>query len=503
MNKKNYSLTACKNTPKERNFIGSVFLRKVLSVIFIFSAIYLYPSAYPFIYIPGMFDNGDLFNKDYSVVETLNNESGFYFENYFKDGFDYNEYLIETGSSIVDSKYNRLSVANLLGEHRRNISLTLMSERFFSFMKGRASRGKILNNIIRYKGNDFSGYLEIENKNIYFNGIVEEVWAKYGSKVYYSKSGKDFRVSFKETLNYYENRNYYFEKHEDIKFNIVCHSSGGLAVRYYIKKCLEENTPHHINKIINLSVPQNGARMNYRLKDAFPELIDDAINSIYENKYSKSIVLNETEFKYSDLIKKSNLSMLYGDSKSSERMRKIVGDYILYHIPFDGYRGVLGFDPALKDLHPESRYLSKIRNNFIPSEIDVYNYRVTKPYSKMFENVAGYLRLELNDGVVDFRDTDTSYITSGNYVQDIAVDAANHIPFPYIKPLYELNNTIDKFYPFLSILVKRPVKRKDGVVLIEALFHAIMEEFDFNLKRFLVEEDYSVIDYFADNPVKF
>jgi len=477
----------------------------VFFLVFFVSLQVVSAKTYPFLYIPGMFDNGDLFNDEYAVAKTLNSVDGFYYTTYFSTGNVYDKEPLIIGSSIVNTKFQRLSVANLLGPRRQNISLYTMTDRLFAHIQGKSPRGKLLQCITRYKGNDFSGSVMRNGVSIQYRGLIEELWVKYGKDVSYQKKNDVFNVVLypvaeKKYLSY-SNADFYFSTPDEIKFNVVAHSSGGLSIRKYIEMCLNEGINHHVNQIINLSVPQEGARMNFRLKTAFPVLINDAIANIFAHKDTKSIALRDKVYTYKELINKSNLSMLQGDSFSAKNMQKLVGDYILYFIPFDGYHGVLGFDPALKDLRPDSRFVQSIKNKKLPDGISVYNYRVEKPYSPMFYNISRYLELGLSDGVVDFDDTFTGNIIDSDRTTTIVVDKANHIPFPYIKPLYELDKTIEQYYPFLSILIKQPQKRKEGIDIVQALFLSIMEEFNFNLEYFLANEDYSVIDYFADNPV--
>ncbi|MBP7552916.1 MAG: hypothetical protein KA885_05765, partial [Spirochaetes bacterium] len=218
--------------------------------------------AYPFIYIPGMFDNGDLLNKDNQLVVTLNNEGGFYFNNYFSvDSSEtrrYGEYKIDCSSNIVDSKYCRLSVANLIGPTRTNISLDLMSDRLFAFIQGRSPKFRSYKSLINHKGNDYGGFVEIDGQKIYFKGLVEEIWAKYGEKVYYVVKNRRAEVVLepKKDAAFYLNKDYYFQDYKEIKFNVVAHSSGGLAIRKYLDLCEDNKAPNHINSIINLSIPQ-------------------------------------------------------------------------------------------------------------------------------------------------------------------------------------------------------------------------------------------------------
>ena len=74
---------------------------------------------------------------------------------------------------------------------------------------------------------------------------------------------------------------------------------------------------------------------------------------------------------------------------------------------------------------------------------------------------------------------------------------------PYIKPVFEMKETIDKNYGVLKILLKKNVSKEEGVIIIYLLFTAIMKEFGLELNKLMKEENYSVIDYFAENPVLF
>jgi len=195
---------------------------------------------------------------------------------------------------------------------------------------------------------------------------------------------------------------------------------------------------------------------------------------------------------------------MYGDKAGAKFLRKIVGSYILYNIPFDGHKNVLGFDPAIKDLHPGHRLIKSLNNECLPESINVYNFRVIKPYALMFENLADYLKLGKSDGAVDFLDTSLTDLPGFDKINnfDIIVEKANHIPFPYIKPVYHLKETIDENYFFLKILLNKKAEKDQNIVLIEGLFLAIMQEFGLKLEYLLKNENYSVIDYFADNPIQ-
>jgi hypothetical protein len=468
---------------------------------------------YPFIYIPGMFDNGDMITAESLMVKNINDKGGFYDVNYFKDSkYTYNKEGFVCSSNIVGAKYNRLIVANLIADYRTNISIFLMSDRFFSLMQGRAPKNKNYNALINYKGNDYSGTVTRDNKTIYFKGIIEETWAKYGKRVYYKFDRNNYRVVLSpdnNTTDFYINDDGYFDKPEDIKFNFIVHSSGGLAIRRYIQMCLDENLPVNVNSIINLSVPQRGARMLFALKNGFPAMINDTMNKFYENMDTGFIEVadadgNPVKFTYKELEEKTRVNMMHGDGLCAKAMRKIIGDYILYFIPFDGRKDVLGNDPALWDLNPKHRFIKILNKAAIPEDISIYNYKVKRAYSGFFYNLSRYLKLEENDGVVDYRDTDLTHIPGSDklVMKDIIVDKANHIPFPYIKPIYELKQTIAENYGFLKILLKKKGKSKEeNITVILALMKAIMQEMDFDLDYFLKNEDYSVIDYFAEHPV--
>ena len=183
--------------------------------------------------------------------------------------------------------------------------------------------------------------------------------------------------------------------------------------------------------------------------------------------------------------------------------KNLIGNYILYNIPFDGKRSVLGRDPALYDLHPDHNFIKKLNKSSMPEAIKIYNYKVISPNSKFFEYIAGCLGLGQNDGVVDILDTGLNQIPDFNKlnIKDIFVDKANHIPFPYIKPVFEMRSTIEENYPFLKIMVKNKLSKQEGLNTIEALFLSLMNEFGLDLDNILKNENYSVIDYFSDNPV--
>lgn len=488
-------------------------MKKVLVIIiltFLLSSLTAIETTYPFIYIPGMFDNGDLQTKDDLLVKNLNHENGFYYNNYFEGNFVYDKESIQCSSNIVGSKYKRLSVANLIGPYRTNISLWLMSDRLFCLMYGRAPKYKNYKRLTNYNGNDYSGICARAGKIIYFKGVIQELWAKYGKKVNYKTTNNENFITFENTPDFYTNPDGYFDNPDEIKFNLVAHSSGGVSLRRYIQLCEKENLFHHINMIINLSVPQKGARMMYKLKTAFPDLIKNALDEFYNNKNTGIVNITlkngkKYSFEYSELIKRTRLDMMYGDSIVSKLMQNIIGAYILYFIPFDGYKRVLGNDPALRDLHPDHRFIKGLNKASIPKDIIIHTFKVKSAYAEMFVNIGKYLGLQKNDGVVDMRDTDLSHIPDGKElnITDHIVEKANHIPFPYIKPLFEMEDTISDNYLFLKILIKESTTKEEEIILIYAALQAIMTEFGLDLEYLLKNENYSVIDYFAEFPIVF
>jgi len=466
---------------------------------------------YPFIYIPGMFDNGDKENSQSLLVKNLNHEDGYYYKNYFSASiYKYNKESLICSSNIVDAKYNRLAVCNFIGEYRTNISIWLMADRLFCFMQGRAPKGKNYNKIINHPGNDYSGECIRDGKMINFKGIIEEVWAKYGKRVYYKlENDKYYVVLKKKNCDFYENKEGYYDSPEQIKFNFVVHSSGGIALRRYIELCYEEDLPVNINLIINLSVPQKGARMLYNISDAFPDLIADTVNKVFSKKDEGFIIIknkqnNEIKYTYRELIEKTRINLLYGNTNKAKILRKILGAYVIYNVPFDGYKSVLGNDPALKDLHPKSKLIKNLKKVAIPENISIYNFRVESAYAEFFIKIGKYLKLGKCDGVVDYNDTELNDLPNSDKlnIKDYIVDKANHIPFPYIKPVFELRDTVEEFYGFLGMLVKGRIEKEKGIILVYALMKVIMNEMNLDLDYLLKNEDYSVIDYFAEHPIE-
>ena len=189
---------------------------------------------YPFIYIPGMFDNGDLLTADSLLVKNLNDKEGFYYKEYFNGGNEYDGEPIVCSSNIVGSKYQRLSVANVIGEYRTNISIRLMADRLYCLINGTAPEYKNYKALTKVKGNDWSGTVLRNGVEIRFTGLMEEIWAKYGKKVHYENHNGIYRIisgnngigSASDSGLSFENPRGYFDNFEDIKFNIVAHSSG-------------------------------------------------------------------------------------------------------------------------------------------------------------------------------------------------------------------------------------------------------------------------------------
>jgi len=462
---------------------------------------------YPIIYIPGMFDNGDLLTKDNLLVKNLNNKDGFYYKEYFNEKNNYDDYEIFCGSNIVGGKYNRLVVANLIREIRTNISIFLMARRLYCLIEGKAPGYYNYDIITNHKGNDYSGFFKKNDLKVTFFGLKEEMWAKYGKKVYYKAKGKEIRVSLTETKNFYTNENWYFESPDNIKFNFVVHSSGGLAIREYIRILLNEKKSVPVKNIINLSVPQKGASMIFSLHKGFRNLIEYSTSSFFENKQNKSVTIEsdgkEKVYTYKELIEKTNVNLLYGDRPTADFLRALLSEYILFFIPFDGHSRVLGNDPALFDLHPKHMLVKNLNKTIIPEDINIYNYRVKSAYAPMFKNISKFLNLGENDGVVDYKDTSLELIPNYSklHIKDIDVESANHIPLPYIKPLFELRETIENYYSVLGLLLKKKMSKEEAIDTVYALFTAIMIETGLDLKKFLANENYSVIDYFAENPI--
>ncbi len=483
----------------------------VLNCIFIvFSIAYLNAQTpYPFVHIPGMFDNGDNCTSDNNLTVTLNNEDGFYYINYFTDAVRYDKAPIECSSNIVGSKYNRFVVANLIGTQRTNIALDLMAKRFYCLMKGRAPRCDSYAILTAHKGMDYRKTITIQQRPVEYYGLIENLWLLYGKKVYLKKTGNKYRVLLepKSTagLEFIENQDGYFDNYRDIKVNIVAHSSGGLAIREYIRMVMADDSLHHINSIINLSIPQRGATITTKIKPGFNKLIDFAIDGVFKNKDSDIEVITASgrKFTYKEIIDSTLIDALHGDNFIAMTLKKLLTNVILYLIPFDGHKNFLGTDPALWDLNPNHRFVKRLNKTPIPPEIKIVNYKVLEPFAKIFVNIGQYTELGKNDGAVAFNDTDLSYLLGFDKLttKDVIVDKANHIPFPYIKPLFELNKTLDGYYPVIKVLIHKPGKRADDVELIEALMLCVLNEFGFNMNDFFKLYNYSVIDYFAENPV--
>ncbi len=482
----------------------------ILFILFSLSELYSFEEPkYPIIYIPGMFDNGDLLTKDNLLVKNTNDKDGFYYKNYFTEKYNYDDYEIFCGSNIVGSKYNRLVVANLIKEIRTNISIFLMSQRLYCLIEGEAPRFKNYYSLTNHKGNDYKGEFIKNGEKIYFYGLRQEIWSKYGNKVYYNVKNNKKTVSYKKTDFFYENDNFYFNDPDDVKFNFITHSSGGLALREYVRLRLVEKKSVPVKNIVNLSVPQKGASMLLGMKKGFKNLIKHSADMFFKNENIKSVKIYSSEkekiYTYKELIEKTNINLLRGSGKTADFLRGVLTDYILYFIPFDGHKRVLGNDPALYDLHPKHRLVILLNKTPIPENIAIYNYRVNNAYSTLFKNIGRFLNLEKNDGVVDFNDASLELIPGYDKlsITDIEVDRANHIPLPYIKPLFELRETVENYYPVLGALLKKKTNKEESIDTVYALMSAILIETGLDLEFFLENENFSVIDYFAENPVLF
>ena len=123
----------------------------------------------------------------------------------------------------------------------------------------------------------------------------------------------------------------------------------------------------------------------------------------------------------------------------------------------------------------------------------------------MFKNLGKFLNLKNHDGAVDVEDTKLDFLNNFDTIdiKNIEVRGANHIPLPYIKAIFELEETVSVNYGFLKILLKNRHSKKDGINLVQAVMRVVMKEMGLDLEKFMREENYSVIDYFADNPVLF
>jgi len=270
-------------------------------------------------------------------------------------------------------------------------------------------------------------------------------------------------------LFYFENKDGYFNSSSEIKLNVITHSSGGVALRRYFETCRNEKLDPHVNLIVNLSAPQKGARMNYQLKKAFPELINLAVNNLISKKGEKIILLNENkEYTYEYLINKTNIMEISGSSLKARAFRKLIGDYILYNIPFDNKKSVLGKDTVLYDLHSNHMFIKKLNKTAIPESIRIYNYKVISPYSGFFNVISKCLGLGQNNGVVDILDTNLDNLSNYEklWTMDVYVPKANHIPFPYIKSVFEIRATIEQNYSFLKIMLKGKFTKQEGLDII-------------------------------------
>nr|HPO50141.1 hypothetical protein [Spirochaetota bacterium] len=277
----------------------------------------------------------------------------------------------------------------------------------------------------------------------------------------------------------------------------------------YVRLRLVEKKSVPVKNIVNLSVPQKGASMLLGMKKGFKNLIKHSADMFFKNENIKSVKIYSSEkekiYTYKELIEKTNINLLRGSGKTADFLRGVLTDYILYFIPFDGHKRVLGNDPALYDLHPKHRLVILLNKTPIPENIAIYNYRVNNAYSTLFKNIGRFLNLEKNDGVVDFNDASLELIPGYDKlsITDIEVDRANHIPLPYIKPLFELRETVENYYPVLGALLKKKTNKEESIDTVYALMSAILIETGLDLEFFLENENFSVIDYFAENPVLF
>ncbi len=487
--------------------------KKLYLIVCFFIGLYFAYSEipYPFLHVPGMFDNGDNCTSDNNLIVTLNNPGGYYYNNYFTEDHRYDRGLIGCSSNIVGSKYNRVSIANVIGDERKNISLVLMAQRIFCLIHGYAYPGQSWGILTSHRGNDYTGVQVIDNKEIEYRGVIENLWLLYGKKVIISKRFGKYRVVLErkwyDTDTYIlDNPDGYFDSYNDIKLNLVVHSSGGLALREYMRMAQNLRIQNHVNLIVNLSIPQRGATITLNLRNGFNELITGAIDGVFAEDKADTVVVTSSgaRYTYKEVIDSTIVDMLYGDTPMAISLKQLLTTVILYFIPFDtAGTNVLGTDPALWDLNPRHSFVKQLNTTAISPEIRIYNYRVKDPYSAAFRNIGRFTGLGESDGAVAFTDTDLSFLPGYENlrVQDIIVDHANHIPFPYIKPLFELTNTLDGYYPLINILIRKPENRQKSVELTEALMLCVLNEFGLNLPEFMANYNYSVIDYFADHPV--
>lgn len=111
-----------------------------------------------------------------------------------------------------------------------------MTDRFFVLLHGKAHLGKNYYNLRNYQGNDFIGYCIRDGRIIYFKGLIEEIWAKYGKKVhFFLKNNKFYIDKTNKSKYFYFNKDGYFDNINEIKFNVLAHSSGDIALRMYFK----------------------------------------------------------------------------------------------------------------------------------------------------------------------------------------------------------------------------------------------------------------------------
>jgi hypothetical protein len=486
------------------------FLSAIFSLFITLQAVPALEPAYPVLYVPGMFDNGDLAVPGSKLVTQIDSPGAFFDQHYFKNQYEYSGEPLFCGSSLTP-KYRRFIVANLIADYRTNISVRLMGERLFLLMQGHAPSGKSETILRNYRGNDFEGTCQREGKTIRFKGVAEELWAKYGRKVYIRPEGNAWRTVIHPDQEYrfYTNPEGYFNRPDEIGINFLTHSSGGLALRYYLALCRREGRDPHIRGMINLAVPQKGARMTLKLNEAFQKLLKASAASFMDHPDGEVTITdigqNQYTYSYSDLKQRTRIAWLHGDQPSSVMMRNLVASYILYQVAFDGRRRVLGTDPALYDLNPRHRFIRELNREPLPEGIPVIQFYGRSAHAPLFQSIGSYLSLDENDGVVDSRDIRLTHLPGSDSlrIREISAENVNHIPFPYIKPLYHLPETVHQYYGFLRILLKKSEGRQADERMIQAVLEAVMRETGFELNQLLKSENYSIIDYFADHPVLF
>lgn len=458
----------------------------------------------PVIYIPGMYDNGNRLNSEHPLVRSIEDTSGSFTEE-LTCGIN-----PDAGSSLRSC---RLAVANMIGPEPVTFDIESASRLFFAWIFGPDFSPTHFRNLKKIKGNTCTGTLTRNGTSYQFNGLLAEVWGRYGSKVYVSKDGRILtgkaythaRSAGKNgNTDFYTNAHHLYADPDEILFTIITHSTGGLLLRSFFEEARLKKTHHHTAEAVFLAVPHHGARCVMQMQATTYWILDFGSSAVIQKRRTGSTFVqlpdsNPVHVSYEDILSGTLLGKVYGNSFSAVNYRNFLSKIIFYFIPFDGKSGRLYRDKGLRGLHPHSSFVRKLSNAPLPSDVNLVNVRSLSPSSALFENLGKCFFQYQGDGAVDYRDADMYGLKGINMseITDLTVTNCDHLHFPYIGTLVHLEETLRRYYPFLKILAPGGKTRIEKETLTAALFKALMQEMGIVTPE-VFNMDHSIIKWYGN-----